>query len=407
MVIRKSHIVIGIVVCYLSIVFYSSCINGGTENQQIVVQDTIPLTKHWESPIPHQEIPEGLSSISAASCGSCHQEIYDEWKQSTHAVAFQDLQFQAEWKKDNIITCLNCHTPLQNQQEFIVKGLINGDYKTPLKQRNPHFDKALQLESITCATCHVRDGNVIGTMGTTNAPHKTLKDVKLLSEKLCVSCHNVVDELNPVLVCTFETGDEWDNNWAKKEGKTCISCHMPETERPIFPGMANRKSHFHSFPGSGIPKFFDMKAESLKSMEIHEGEIKKTYSVGEIIGYSLKVKNRFAGHSIPTGDPERYFLVTFHLLDSQGNTIQIEEHRIGEKWQWYPVAKKLSDNNFKPLEERTYTFNHSIKRQGAFTFKVEITKHRMTEENAKNHDILGKYPLSVEVFKKQYNLTIE
>ena len=126
-----------------SLIYLTKC--SGPEHQ------ITPLTKHWETPIPHQEVPHGLVSLSARDCGECHIEIYKEWKQSTHAIAFQDLQFQSEWKKDNVTVCLNCHTPLQNQQEFIVTGLLNGDYKTPVKTPNPNFDKALQLESITCA----------------------------------------------------------------------------------------------------------------------------------------------------------------------------------------------------------------------------------------------------------------
>ena len=392
---------------YISALFFTSCNTRNSSKNQTTGQDTIPLSKHWEIPIPHQEIPAGLVSISAVSCSACHQEIYDEWKQSTHAVAFQDLQFQAEWKKDGILTCLNCHTPLQNQQEFIVKGLINGNYKTPVKEPNPHFDKKLQLESITCATCHIRDGSVIGAGGNTNAPHKTTKDVEFLSEKLCISCHNVIDELNPVLVCTFETGEEWGNNWARKSGKNCITCHMPEIERPIFTGMENRKSHFHNFPGSGIPKFFNMKASELESLEIKESKVDTLYSVGKSLDYSLKVKNRFAGHSVPTGDPERFFLISFRLTDEDGNILKKEEHRIGEEWQWYPVAKKLSDNNLKPLEERTYVFKYEIKKQGVLSFTVEIIKHRMTEENAKHNAILGKYPLSIEVFQKRYNIKVQ
>jgi cytochrome c554/c'-like protein len=402
--VKKKYLVIS---SFLAFHFFLVLPNCNEPSKEKSADAIVSLTKHWEKAIPHQEIPFGLSSISAESCGTCHQEIYKEWKQSTHAVAFQDLQFQAEWKKDDIYACLNCHTPLQNQQEFIVTGLINGDYKTPLKEPNSRFDKELQLESITCATCHVRDGNIIGTIGTISAPHKTVKDLEFLSEKLCISCHNVVDELNPVLVCTFETGDEWDNNWAKKSGKTCISCHMSETERPIFPGMEKRLSHFHNFPGSGIPKFFDMEAKKLESLEIKESSIKKVYSVGETIDYSLEVKNSFAGHSVPTGDPERFFLVSFRLTDNRSNILNEEQYRIGEEWQWYPVAKKLSDNNLKPLEEREFIFKYDIKKQEILTFTVEMTKHRMTEANAKHNGILGKYPLSLEVFRKQYNIKTE
>lgn len=384
----------------------SNCSNLG-ETEDFQHNDTIPLTKHWEKAIPNQTIPEGLSSIRAKDCGSCHSEIYKEWKESTHAVAFQDLQFQAEWKKDNVYACLNCHIPLQNQQEFIVTGLLNGDYKTPAKIPNPYFDKKLQLESITCATCHVRDGNVIGAIGSTNAPHKTIKDVKFLSEQICISCHNVVEKLSPTLVCTFETGDEWNNNWAKKSGKTCISCHMPKIERSISLGMQKRNSHSHSFPGSGIPKFFGMKAIGMDNLEIKESTIKGKYTIGNNINYSLVVKNSYAGHSVPTGDPERFFLITFQLIDNQGNIIKKEEHRIGEEWQWYPVAKKLSDNNLQPKEERKFIFDYIISQKEKLTLFVEVTKHRITKENAKHNGILGKYPLFINIFKKQYDIRSE
>ncbi|MBK8503570.1 MAG: hypothetical protein IPL46_15965 [Saprospiraceae bacterium] len=83
---------------FILLVLFNAC-NLVTVKKSLTREDIIPLTKHWEIAIAHQEIPDGLSSISAASCGSCHQEIYKDWKQSTHSVAFQDLQFQAEWKK--------------------------------------------------------------------------------------------------------------------------------------------------------------------------------------------------------------------------------------------------------------------------------------------------------------------
>ena len=41
---------------------------------------------------------------------------------STHAAAFRDPRFQAEWSKDGVSLCANCHAPLLNQQPFDVKG---------------------------------------------------------------------------------------------------------------------------------------------------------------------------------------------------------------------------------------------------------------------------------------------
>ncbi|MFQ5772281.1 MAG: multiheme c-type cytochrome, partial [bacterium] len=122
-----------------------------------------PLTKHWERPIPFQPPPEGLSSLSAEECGECHVEIYREWKTSFHAQAWHDPQFQAEWAKDDSLwVCINCHTPLQNQQVFTILGKKGGDYFQPVKEANPYFDPTLQKEAITCAVCHVRNQTVIG-----------------------------------------------------------------------------------------------------------------------------------------------------------------------------------------------------------------------------------------------------
>lgn len=378
-----------------------------TDCQSKKSAQVMPLQKAWESPIPHQAIPAGLQSLSAAECGVCHPDHYLEWKQSTHAVAWQDLQFQAELRKENIIFCINCHTPLQNQQEFIVKGTLNGDYSRPVKEKNPHFDRALQLESITCATCHVRNGQVIGTQGLGTAPHATNKDVEFLSETICLGCHNVVDVVNPTLVCTFETGDEWSRNWAKQAGKNCVSCHMPDTLRNLFPGLPKRPSHVHKFPASGIPKFFGLLPAKLQSLDIQETTPDTIARMADSLVYTLTIKNSFAGHAVPTGDPERFITIQMTITDSIGRTIQGRNFRIGEQWKWYPEAQKIHDNNLQPLESRNYKLKQVWDRPGNYHLAIEITKHRMSEENAKHHGLLGHYPLSISIFQKHYHILVQ
>lgn len=225
------------------VVFLFSCSNK-TEQindfEKESLKQITPLENSWDIAIPNQEIPEGLTSLSAKSCGTCHQEHYKEWQHSTHSHAWTDPQFQAEIAKESSpFMCINCHIPLQNQQEDIITGLIDGDIYLPVSHKNPHFDKALQQEGINCASCHVRDGAVLGPTGTTKAPHKTIKDTLHLSENLCISCHNAIAVVTPQLACTFETGDEW------KKGpyfgnQNCKSCHMPDTIRSIVPGYELR-----------------------------------------------------------------------------------------------------------------------------------------------------------------------
>ena len=71
---------------------------------------------------------------------------------------------------------------------------------------------------------------------------------------------------------------------------------------------------------------------------------------------------------MPTGDPERFFLVIFKLLNTIGeNEIVHEiEYRIGEKWEWYPIAKKVFDNNLLPKEECTFNFQYILSNEGPY-----------------------------------------
>lgn len=365
-----------------------------------------PLTKSWEIAVPNQEIPQGLTSLSAKQCGVCHQKHYEEWSMSTHAHAWTDLQFQAELKKESSpFMCINCHIPLQNQQEYIIKGLVDGDIYQPVKEKNPYFDPELQLEGINCASCHVRNNTIIGPTGAQNTPHKTIKDPDFLSETLCISCHNATAVITPTLACTFETGDEW------KAGpyfgkKNCISCHMEVVEREIVHGFGKRISHLHYFAGSGIPKFDTVETKGLNGLGIYANLARRTYNIGDSIVSTLKVKNEFAGHKVPTGDPERFFLISFELKNDSGRVLESKTERIGEQWEWYPEAKKLDDNNLLPGEERVFTFTYETKKKGDIELNINIKKYRLNQEAAEYNKLNEHYPLFITIYDEDFNIEV-
>ncbi len=366
----------------------------------------VPLSKPWEKAIPYQEIPQGLVSMQAKSCGVCHVRHYEEWQKSTHAQAWKDLQFQAELRKESSpFMCINCHIPLQNQQEFIVTGLENGDIYKPVKKINPHFDAQLQQEGITCVSCHVRNNVIIGPSGSLLAPHAVKKDTIHLSENLCISCHNANAVVTPTLACSFETGDEW------KAGpyfgkKNCISCHMPETHRSIMAGMPPRKSRFHSFPASGIPKLDTLKPERLESLSFKTSQLKKIYHSSDSLDFSFSLSNDFAGHRVPSGNPERFIMVEMFLFDKNNSLIHQMSGRIGEHWEWHPEAKKLSDNNLDPGETRKYTIKYQFCNQGKYRLNVKVSKHRLTPESAEYNKLGSNYPLFIEVYNKLFEINV-
>ena len=385
------------------VVFMATNRKTGAEVEPLVIE---PLTESWEKAIEYQEIPEGLGSLSAETCGACHQDHYAEWKTSTHAHAWTDMQFQAEIKKESSpYLCINCHIPLENQQEFIVDGLIEGDVYRPSQKKNYRWDVNLQKEGITCAACHVRNNAVIGPTGTDKAPHKTVKDPKFLSETLCISCHNAVAAVTPEIACAFETGDEWKAGPFANE-KNCIACHMEEVTRSVVPGYPERKSHYHSFPGSGIPKVTGAETTSLNGFEFYPGELKSHYRSNQKIQYRFDVKNEHAGHRLPTGDPERFVLFKFFVVNEKGETVWKKTERIGEKWQWYPTAKKLEDNNLDPKERRSFELLIDELPIGSYTFNVKVTKHRMDEKTAAFNKLTERYPMFINLFDSHYSFRV-
>ena len=365
-----------------------------------------PLTETWEKALPFEDIPDGLVSLSAESCGVCHQAHFAEWKNSTHAHAWTDMQFQAELKKESSpYLCINCHIPLENQQEYLVDGLIDGDIYKPHRKKNPQWDQILQQEGVTCAVCHVRDGEIIGTIGSSKAPHRVRQDAQFLSESLCITCHNAVAELTPTVTCTFETGDEWKKGPYAGE-KNCIQCHMEVIKRPLVNGYEQRNSHFHAFPGSGISKVDTVQSEGLNGLDFYPGELKKRFAENTKINYSFGVKNARAGHRLPTGDPERFFLIEFKVLNASNKVVWSKTERIGELWEWYPVAKKNADNNLEPNERRNFAVVIDKVQKGNYTFIVEVTKNRMDAKTAEYNKLTKSYPLSKSIFLKSYPMQI-
>lgn len=367
-----------------------------------------PLADNWEKAVPYQKTPMGLISIKAKDCGICHQEIYKEWQLSTHAHAWTDLQFQAELKKESSpYLCINCHIPLENQQEFLIKGLRGGDIYQPVKAANPNFDPELQLEGISCSTCHVRDGHIIGTNGFSTAPHPVKMDTAFLNEQLCMGCHNASAVVTPELVCTFQTGDEWMEGPYFGE-KNCISCHMDTITRPLMPGLQDRTSHRHWFPGSGIPKRRGLESKALQGMAFYPDTLASSYDQGDSIHYQLKLVNEFAGHRLPTGDPERFYLINLRWENAESEeVVKNDTFRIGEEWVWYPEAKKVADNNMDPQESRLFITMISPSEKGAYHLYTRVTKHRMDPKTAEFNNLGEEYPLFITVFDEMQTIQIQ
>jgi len=348
--------------------------------------------------------PNGVSlGLGAENCGACHQAVYDEWSQSTHATALQDIQYLAELSKKDSPKwlCLNCHIPLQDQREYLVAEDTRledrgDDIRFLVKEPNPNFDPALQRESITCASCHVRrDGAgrsyVIAPKTNGRAPHPVEVDRDFL-HATCKRCHNPgLAQLTVTFVCWFDTVEELAAGpYAGK--KDCVDCHMPETTRALVEGLPPRRTHQHHWAGGGVPKSFEA-YDRLLDRDYKPGLGLKVLELGELVAgqtapVTIDYENAHAGHWLTTADPERFILLDVSLEDASGRSTFRERFKVGQKWDWGDVragrvATRLRDNRLRPLEKRTWVTEVPLPDDLSGARLVVTALHvRLTAENA-------------------------
>ncbi|MBI5711533.1 MAG: hypothetical protein HZC42_14705 [Candidatus Eisenbacteria bacterium] len=360
----------------------------------------------FERPFPAQRVPVGLKSLSARECGGCHVAVYREWQQSVHAQAWVDPQFQGEMRKQPGVAwlCVNCHTPLVNQLDSLVTGLEGGDVERPVKRVNPGFVRALQEEAITCAACHVRDGAVEGPFRDVRAPHATRYSAEFRSPALCLRCHQAVQSYpGKNFICTFQTGEEWQAGpWAAR-GAPCQDCHMPPATRPLAPGGPARRTASHGWIGSHLkkgreaaPALWDSLAARLPpGVELRPDPAPRA-APGAAATWRVRVVNSHAGHRLPTGDPEREVRVELAALSAAGDPLARSELVIAQRYQWYPVVRKLSDNRLAPGGATTATLRFRMP-HGAYRLVARALNVRISDANADYHHLPAWYPRRAEV----------
>jgi nitrate reductase cytochrome c-type subunit len=319
--------------------------------------------------------PEGLVSLTAESCGNCHNEIYAEWKTTQHASAWTDPLFQADWADlDKPYMCTYCHTPVGQQRPLIVKGLKDIDPVIAKGDKNPNFDPNLQQEGVTCVACHLREGKLRSPfpIEEAEAPHAVIYAPEQGTPETCRYCHYIEQrsftKLKRPLIDTF---NEWEEYKKKGGTKMCLECHMPEIERPTVLNGPVRKGRQHIFRGGHNKEF--LRSEAL------EVKVSTATSTGETINGIFTVFNK-TGHRFPTGEPARIAEFTMEALDRDGLVLATSPIQRVERVVDEHGFIETSDNTLSPHAETT--FNFSVKAPGAVSVKF-VVRYYLWDPNTK------------------------
>jgi hypothetical protein len=330
-------------------VFSVFCIIIVLSSAAIGGEDFLSVSEYWGRPIQLQ-IPNSKSqtpnSFYPETCGECHKEQHNGWKQSLHSKSVgpgllgqlmgtdlksvpKDIQF-AE-------SCYFCHAPMAEQSEMQdTRGKRQEEYV-----KNPSFDNKLKLSGVSCAVCHLREGKIYGPSkrGGVKGQGSRVKDNHdgfiekdfFEEAEFCAACHQLDEgyELNgKLLVNTYR---EWKESIYGQNNVPCQNCHMPDRQH-LWRGIHDREM-------------------VLRGIRIESVQHEK--------GARLIITNSGVGHYFPTYATPLVVVKGF-MLDKNGKVIQgsRKEAFIGRKIS-LDLSEEIFDTRIPP--QKSFEFDYSAR----------------------------------------------
>ncbi len=320
---------------------------------KVIFGAILSLIAIWVIPVVQGEEEFQISY----SCNNCHQDRYEEWVRSTHALAVSDPIFEAAYLKALQSDpkyreyCLSCHSP------------------TMRKTKDFSLAKSISLEGVTCSFCHsvtgVENNSYIfnqsnpiqGPYGDSKTDaHASEYSVLLTRSEFCAGCHEF--SINGVPV--YETYTEWKEGPYAAEGKQCQDCHMQTKSGAAANNSPMREKVYQHFWYGGHSGQFLEKAFQIESQVERSGNKARV---------TLRITNSNVGHKVPSGFPSRKVILNFKAIDEKGKEIYTDQrvyaktlvdgygNEVTDFWKASSIA---SDNRIKPRETRIEVFEFAL-----------------------------------------------
>jgi len=325
--------------------------------------------------------PEVPSLTSSVKCKECHQEIFDSWKNTTHAMSIEDPIFKAAYMEAYLNTkgvvklnCLRCHAPV---------ALINKDYD---------LEKDITNEGVTCDFCHSikkidlgdrtapfkfeSKGIKMGPLsGVLSPAHETKISNLFKSAEICAGCHEYVNDAGVKILGTYS---EWKDSPYSAEGKQCQDCHMPLIAGRVVKDKiksSNRKQvNLHDISAGHS-------VEQLKKAV--KVELKNISADKDFVVVSVDVTNVGSGHMVPTGIPKRKLALIVDVKTpneyySQQKIYQRimtddKDSEIKKDWEFFRNGvKEVADTRIKPREKKSESFTFVRPKNNDITVSARV-----------------------------------
>lgn len=306
----------------------------------VSVAETYDPDDPWA--LPPETVQKGIKTGDFQNpdvCARCHPGIYQDWTKSMHRQygnpafqwAFEEASKDTQGKVDGF--CPRCHSPI---------AVLGGEKVAPgrYKQLSEIAQKGVQ-----CDFCHTLEavspdwpGNgsyKVSPGSTKRGPlkdavspyHKTRYSALYDEAAFCGMCHNLS---HPGTKLQLEaTYSEWLNSQYAEKGITCQDCHMPTSKGQAATKGPVREVNSHKFVGGNVRGAQrDTAIQILKDAATVELETPgDSVDYGSQITFTAKVRNKGAGHYLPTGITElRQMWLEFRITDSAGRVVYSRDH---------------------------------------------------------------------------------
>ena len=371
------------------------------------------------------------------NCGSCHTDIYQQWRQSMMSQSYTHHWDEIEYfklavphaEKDEVVAevkagCNGCHSPM---------AFLTGDIPPAKVAENTRAN-----DGVHCDFCHtitgfegdtpfnfnykIEPGDVKqGPRENPNEPdHEFVKSEFLGTAEFCGICHN---EKDPYGIWVKSTHLEWKESEYAKQGVKCHDCHMTKGKMAVSEdGVVYDDARLHLFHGAHDPG----KVRGTVELRIHPSE--NEASAGDELKFTVALFNQKAGHKFPTGSVEdRILWLHVEAKDEAGNVYHLpvdkkgfdgEEYTIGaDELAYQDMGIALDDPDFKGVQRDGIPVGDRIFRmayfdpQGRMTIQQWNTKslgvdYRIGPKETKIEHFTFTLPENVAKGKLEVNATL-
>ena len=254
------------------------------------------------------------------------------------------------------------------------------------------LDPTLREEGVTCATCHLKDGKIVGPFESVAAPHPVTVSLDMGSGLgLCARCHVVTNSRWDVFYRVPPCGTVAEISEAGQR-PDCIGCHMPPVRRPIASGGGARSGRRHLFHGGHVPEMVKSAlAVGHKSEELGAGRTRFVFTL----------TNAGAAHYLPTGTPDRHLTLDLRLLDREGTTVKHESFLMKRFILWRPFIVDLRDTRLPHGKPAEFSFEFSREgRNPPTSLDVAVTYHLLDEKRRKKIGYENREPIAYPIYRE-------